>query len=94
MWFLRTLFACYLYAWLVLRLPGALWLRIVGSIVVALLFPHGYYLQFNYMLIFFWLGYVMKDYDGWLKAHVGGGDSCVGGRLPARAVAWSGGADA
>ena len=23
----------------------------------------------------------------------GGGDSCVGGRLPARAVAWSGGAD-
>lgn len=93
MWFLRTLFACYLYAWLVLRLPGALWMRIVGSIVVALLFPHGYYLQFNYMLIFFWLGYVMKDYDGWLKAHVGGGDSCVGGRLPARAVAWSGGAD-
>ena len=72
MWFLRTLFACYLYAWLVLRLPGALWLRIVGSIVVALLFPHGYYLQFNYMLIFFWTGYVMKGHDGWLKAHVGG----------------------
>ena len=72
MWFLRTLFACYLFAWLVLRLPGALWLKIIGSIVFALFFPHGYYLQFNYMLIFFWLGYVMKGHDNWLQAHVGG----------------------
>lgn len=72
MWFLRTLFACYFFAWLVLRLPGALWLRIIGSIVFALLFPHGYYLQFNYMLIFFWLGYAMKGHYGWLQAHVGG----------------------
>lgn len=72
MWFLRTLFACYVYVWLVLRLPGTLWLKIIGSIVFALLFPHGYYLQFNYMLIFFWLGYVMKGHDGWLQAHVGG----------------------
>ena len=72
MWFLRTLFACYLFVWLVLRLPGALWLKIIGSIVFALFFPHGYYLQFNYMLIFFWLGYVMKGHDNWLQAHVGG----------------------
>lgn len=72
MWFLRTLFACYFFAWLVLRLPGTLWLKIIGSIVFALLFPHGYYLQFNYMLIFFWLGYVMKGHDGWLQAHTGG----------------------
>ena len=72
MWFLRTLFACYLFAWLVLRLPGTLWLKIIGSIVFALFFPHGYYLQFNYMLIFFWLGYVMKGHDNWLQAHVGG----------------------
>lgn len=72
MWFLRTLFACYLFAWLVLRLPGALWLKIIGSIVFALFFPHGYYLQFNYMLIFFWLGYALKGHDNWLQAHTGG----------------------
>lgn len=72
MWFLRTLFACYFFAWLVLRLPGVLWLKIIGSIVFALLFPHGYFLQFNYMIIFFWLGYVMKRYDGVLKVHTGG----------------------
>ena len=72
MWFLRTLFASYFFAWLVLRLPGTLWLKIIGSIVFALFFPHGYYLQFNYMLIFFWLGYVMKGHDGWLQAHTGG----------------------
>ena len=72
MWFLRTLFACYLFVWLVLRLPGALWLKIIGSIVFALLFPHGYYLQFNYMLIFFWLGYALKEHDSWLQAHAEG----------------------
>ena len=72
MWFLRTLFASYFFAWLVLRLPGTLWLKIIGSIVFALFFPHGYYLQFNYMLIFFWLGYVMKGHDNWLQAHTGG----------------------
>ena len=72
MWFLRTLFACYLFAWLVLRLPGALWLKIIGSVVFALLFPHGYFLQFNYMLIFFWLGYGLKGHDGWMQTHTGG----------------------
>lgn len=90
MWFLRTLFACYLFAWLVLRLPGTLWLKIIGSIVFALLFPHGYYLQFNYMIIFFWLGYVMKGHDGWLQAHTGGGISCLAPHLPACTMAWSG----
>lgn len=72
MWFLRTLFACYLFAWLALRLLGSLWLKIIGSVVFALLFPHGYFLQFNYMFIFFWLGYVMKGHDGWMQAHTGG----------------------
>ncbi len=38
MWFLRTLFASYFFAWLVLRLPGTLWLKIIGSIVFALFF--------------------------------------------------------
>lgn len=90
-WFLRTLFACYLFAWLVLRLPGALWLRIIGSIVCALLFPHGYYLQFNYMLIFFWVGYVMKGHDGWLQAYVGG-ISGLAHRLSACAMAEAGSA--
>lgn len=72
MWFLRTLFACYVYVWLVLKLPGTLWLKIIGSIVIALFFPHGYYLQFNYMLIFFWTGYVLKRHDAWMQAHMGG----------------------
>lgn len=71
MWFLRTLFACYVYVWLVLRLPGAVWLKGVLSIVAALFFPHGYYLQFNYMLIFFWLGYVMKGHEQILQKNLG-----------------------
>lgn len=69
MWFLRTLFLCYLFVWMVLRLPGVLWLKIIGSIALALLMPHGYYLQFNYMLIFFWTGYMVKGCYGELKKH-------------------------
>ncbi len=71
MWFLRTLFACYVYVWLVLRLPGAVWLKGMLSIVVALLFPHGYFLQFNYMLIFFWMGYALKGREHILRKSLG-----------------------
>ena len=59
----------------------------VGGMWFLRLFPHGYYLQFNYMLIFFWLGYVMKGHDGWLQAHVGGGISRLAHRLSACTMA-------
>lgn len=71
MWFLRTLFACYVYVWLVLRLSGAVWLKGMLSIVVALLFPHGYFLQFNYMLIFFWVGYALKGREQIFRKNLG-----------------------
>lgn len=93
MWFLRTLFTCYLYAWLFLRLYGALWLKIIGSIVLALFFPHGYYLQFNYMIIFFWLGFVMKRYDSLLKTHRGGGICYFNRCLYTCTLAWTGSVD-
>ena len=62
MWFLRTLFFCYVYIYLVKRTGYHNFIVAVGSIVLALVFPHGYFLQFNWMLIFFWIGYFLRYY--------------------------------
>lgn len=75
MWFLKTLFACYVYVWIVIRIyhkwifdrsgrysDVALLFAALLSIVFALVFPHGYFLQFNWMLLFFWTGFFLKKY--------------------------------
>ena len=62
MWFLRTLFFCFVYTYLFKRLGWQDYFTAIGSIVLALILPHGYFLQFNWMLIFFWLGYFLKCY--------------------------------
>ena len=62
MWFLRTLFFCFVYIYLFKRLGWQDYFTAIGSIVLALILPHGYFLQFNWMLIFFWLGYFLKCY--------------------------------
>lgn len=63
MWFLRTLFFCYVYIYLVKRTGYHNFIVAAGSIVLALIFPHGYFLQFNWMLIFFWIGYFLRYYN-------------------------------
>lgn len=62
MWFLRTLFFCFVYTYLFKRLGWQDYFTAIGSIVLALILPHGYFLQFNWMLIFFWIGYFLKCY--------------------------------
>lgn len=62
MWFLRTLFFCFVYTYLFKRFGWKDYYTAIGSIVLALILPHGYFLQFNWMLIFFWLGYFLKCY--------------------------------
>lgn len=76
MWFLKTLFACYVYVWIVINVfhkicdksgrhnDVALLFAALLSIVFALVFPHGYFLQFNWMLLFFWTGFFLKKYYG------------------------------
>lgn len=62
MWFLRTLFFCFVYTYLFKRFGWKDFYTALGSIVLALILPHGYFLQFNWMLIFFWLGYFLRYY--------------------------------
>lgn len=67
MWFIRTLFACYFYVYLVKLIPlKETWLCI-GSILFALFFPHGYFLQFNFMLFFFWGGCLIREHKAFFE---------------------------
>lgn len=81
MWFLRTLFACYVYVWLFLKIFQKIignggqenlssYLACVSSIIVAIVVPRGYFLQFNWMLLFFWAGFFLKRYQGVFDNHV------------------------
>ena len=63
MWFLRTLFFCFICTYIVKRLYHNDFIIAMGSIFVTLIIPHGYFLQFNWMLIFFWAGYFFKYYN-------------------------------
>ena len=63
MWFLRTLFCCFVFTYIAKRIGKNDLVTAIGSIVFALLFPHGYFLQFNWMLIFFWTGFFLRSYS-------------------------------
>lgn len=69
LWFLKTLFLCYLYVWIIKRLPlSDAWLCLI-SVIFACLVPHGYFLQFNWLLIFFWTGYFLNKYSGFINRY-------------------------
>lgn len=62
MWFLRTLFVCYLIVYAAKKTQiNDMWLCLL-SLIIILLIPHSYFLQLNYMLIFFWAGYWLRKY--------------------------------
>ena len=63
MWFLKTLFCCFVFTYIAERIGKNDLVTAIGSIVFALLFPHGYFLQFNWMLIFFWAGFFLRSYS-------------------------------
>ncbi len=70
MWFLKTLFACMIYAY-IFKYWKVYNERVIAviSILIALFFPHGYFLQFNWMLIFFWTGYFLRRYYSFYTLH-------------------------
>ena len=63
MWFLKTLFCCFVFTYIAKLIGKNDLVTAIGSIVFALLFPHGYFLQFNWMLIFFWTGFFLRSYS-------------------------------
>lgn len=64
LWYLKSLFGCYLVAWLSLRLTRRkLPLAIIISLAVSFFLPGIYHWPF--MLPFFWLGYAWRKVPDW-----------------------------
>ena len=61
-WFLKTLFACYLIVFVSKKLISADWLACVVSSMLLIVLPFGYSLMVNYMLLFFWTGYFLRKH--------------------------------
>lgn len=62
MWFLRTLFFCYVIVYAIKRTRLPDWLCCLVSCLALMAIPKGSFLQTNYLLLFFWTGYFMNKY--------------------------------
>lgn len=69
LWFLKALFCCYLYFYIVKHIPLPDWALCIGSTIIALVFPHATYVQFRYLLFFFWAGYFINKYKEKIEPH-------------------------
>ena len=68
-WFLKTLFACFVCAFM-----AKMWLKsdvmaFVLSCCIAFVIPRGSFLQFNWLLPFFWAGYFFRKYQETIRSH-------------------------
>lgn len=64
MWFLRTVFFCYLIVYAAKRTKMPDYVCCLFSCLLVMFFPHGWYLQTNFLLLFFWTGYFLWKYWG------------------------------
>lgn len=63
LWFLKTLFVCYLIVYSFKRIPGIPdWFRMVLSCLLLMLVPYGDIMDIRFMLLMFWTGYYWKKY--------------------------------
>ncbi len=70
MWFFKTLLAIDVYIYLAKRLlPWSDAAICELTVFIAIIFPHGYFLQFNWMLLFFWSGYFLRKYRDNYEPH-------------------------
>lgn len=67
LWFLKTLFICYLIVYVFKRFYLPDWFACLSSIILFLILPYGGTLQVNFLLIMFWTGYFVN------KSKCGGG---------------------
>lgn len=70
LWFLKTLFICYLIVYVFKRFYLPDWFACLSSIILFLILPYGGTLQVNFLLIMFWTGYFVN------KSKCEGGGNC------------------
>lgn len=67
LWFLKSLFCCYVVAYSAIKVLKIDWLACVASILFFMIFPNLFHMRF--MLPFFWLGIFIKKYFFVLEKH-------------------------
>lgn len=68
-WFLKSVFFCYLIGYLFIKLLHNPWLAAITSSVIVLLFPIFNTDNVDYMLPMFWLGYLCKLHQAVIDKH-------------------------
>ena len=61
-WFLKCLFLCYIIVWLSITVLKNVWLTFLVSEILLLCMPFGYAFGINFLIIFFWNGYIISKY--------------------------------
>lgn len=62
LWFLKTLFACYLIVYIAKKTSMPDWLCCLTTVVLFYVIPKGSSMQVNYLLSMFWIGYFVRKY--------------------------------
>lgn len=69
-WFIKTLFCILIVAFLALKVTRKPTIACILSCVVMFIMPHAYSLKLNYLLPFFWFGYLLRNNQCCFERHI------------------------
>jgi hypothetical protein len=69
LWFLKSVFFCYLIGWVFIKAFKNVWLSAILSSVIALFTPLCNVDSINFMLPMFWMGHLLHQHQEWIDKH-------------------------
>lgn len=69
LWFLKSVFFCYLIGWIFIKTFKSVWLSAVTSSIIALFLPVCNIDSINFMLPMFWMGHLFHLHQTWIDYH-------------------------
>ena len=69
LWFLKSVFFCYLIGWVFIKAFKNVWLSAILSSVIALFTPLCNIDSVNFMLPMFWMGHLLHQHQAWIDKH-------------------------
>ena len=69
LWFLKSVFFCYLIGWVFIKVFKNVWLSAILSSVIALFTPLCNIDSINFMLPMFWMGHLLHQHQAWIDKH-------------------------
>ena len=69
LWFLKSVFFCYLIGWVFIKVFKNEWLSAILSSVIALFTPLCNIDSINFMLPMFWMGHLLHQHQAWIDKH-------------------------